>query len=239
VASSVYASPGGSGPSGASRGIYVNTAVTSRFTVRDCSILATGAGGTPNSIGAESLSTSSFLALKHSSVSGGLADIKQPAYGAVGPTGCIQLVGTDLANNNAGGNGFLMGTNPHLISFSIPNMSAATTVYCVYGTGSTTPQSVPLNQTTTVVGCSLFYSGLVNSPGGLTLNLYNVSTGTVAGTTPFATISSANGNGLYTQFLNVSNTFTAGQLLQVKLVSGTSGSAFTAGGTAVVNIGTY
>jgi hypothetical protein len=153
-----------------------------------------------------------------------------------------------LANNNAGPNGFLMGINPNTINISITSLGSTNLTYYLLpglipaASLSTTAASIPLTQKTTIVGINMYYSSSVSSSTGLVLKLYNVTTPTSGGGTPFATINYPSLSTAPYRFLNVSNLIdptstTTPQYLQVTLTTTSTG--YTSGGNVIINIGTY
>ena len=231
---------GGSDPSGACRGIYA--VGTSRFAIRDTAILASGPTGTANCIGCEVANTGSFVTLKSGSVGGSLFDVKQASYGGPsGPTGSLIVMATDMINQNADANGFLVGVNPNTLMFWW-NTTGAGPVYLIPG-GATTvnPYGIAFNQRTTIVGLSMLHTAATTT-GNIAVSLYNTTTptsgasGTLIGT--FRIPPSYTANTLL-RFLNFSNvidpTLSPPQYLQIRVV----GTANFTVGILQVSIGTY
>ena len=231
---------GGSGPSGACRGIYAIG--TSRFTARNTNILATGPTGTANCIGCEVANTGAFVTLKSGSVGGSLFDVKQAGYGGPsGPTGSLILMATDMINQNADGNGFLVGINPNTLMCWWATTGAGPVYLITGGVASATANGIVFNQRTTIVGISLSHTAATTS-GNVTVSLYNTTTptsggsGTLIGTFPIPPSYTAN---TLRRFLNFSNvidpTLSPPQYLQIRVV----GVANFTPGTLQVSIGTY
>jgi hypothetical protein len=230
----------GSGPSGACRGIYA--VGTSRFAIRDTAILASGPTGTANCIGCEVANTGSFVTLKSGSVGGSLFDVKQADYGGPsGPTGSLILMATDMINQNADANGFLVGVNPNTLVCWWTTGGASPVYLSTSGTASATATGIVFNQRTTIVGLSMTHTGAM-TVGNITVSLYNTTTpttgasGTLIGT--FRIPPSAPANTLL-RFLNFSNvidpTLSPPQYLQIRA---SAASGFTPG-FLQVSIGTY
>jgi hypothetical protein len=230
----------GSGPSGACRGIYA--VGTSRFAIRDTAILASGPTGTANCIGCEVANTGSFVTLKSGSVGGSLFDVKQADYGGPsGPTGSLILMATDMINQNADANGFLVGVNPNTLICWWTTGTVGPVYLTTSGTASTTANGIVFNQRTTIVGLSMAHTGVM-TVGNITVSLYNTTTptsgasGTLIGT--FRIPPSYTANTLL-RFLNFSNvidpTVSPPQYLQIRA---TSASGYTPG-VLQVSIGTY
>jgi hypothetical protein len=237
---------GGSGPSGACRGIYA--VGTSRFLARDTNILATGPTGTANCIGCEVANTGSLVSLKSCSVGGSLVDVKQASYGGPsGPTGSLQLMATDMINDNAGENGFLVGVNPMTLNLYSTIGNTSQTSFVVPGTlanQSTTAQGILFNQKTTITGISMMHHGTITTANSIVVTLYNTTTpttgssGTLIGT--FGLPAQASGVFTTSRFLNftatIDPTLSPPQFLQVKVTTTTGVST---GLILAITIGTY
>jgi hypothetical protein len=157
-------------------------------------------------------------------VGGSLFDVKQADYGGPsGPTGSLILMATDMINQNADANGFLVGVNPNTLMCWWIGTSGSTVYLIAGGTATTIPNGIVFNQRTTVVGLSMAHTG-ATSNGNITVSLYNTTTpstgssGTLIGT---FTIPSSYTAYTLLRFLNFSNvidpTLSPPQYLQIRI----------------------
>jgi hypothetical protein len=178
-----------------------------QFSIRDAVIFASGI----NSIGVESINTSSFIIIKTATVAGDLYDIKQPAGLTVQNSG-IQLTATDLINANSDDNGFSVNIESANFSFSIFGNFVNATHYLFPGTQNynqllDTPVGVPFPQNVIIFGGML--SAVVPSTmnGSVTIYLYNSTSSTsLSNPTEFSSISINNATRV-SIFNNKSSTF--------------------------------
>lgn len=187
------------------RGWYFTGAL--QFSVRDTVIFANGT----NSIGVETINTSSFIIIKTSTVAGNLYDIKQPSGLTVQNSG-IQLCATDLVNANADASGFTVNIESTNLYFSVTgNTIGDGTHYLFPGTSaynslSELPIGIPFAQNI------ICFGGILNAistamTGTATINFYNSTSPTSLSTgTPFATLTANNTNKVVV-FNNKSSSF--------------------------------
>ena len=155
---------------------------------------------------------------------------------------------TDLINENADGNGFLVGVNPMNLNLFCTLGTTTQTSYVVPGTiatsASTTAQSILFSQKTTVTSLSMVYNAIITTPNCITVSLFNTTTPATGGSgTLIGTFSMpAQSTGVFTasRFLNFSSTIdptlSPPQFLQVRVTTATG---FTVGQALVMTIGTY
>ena len=201
-----------------------------QFSIRDAVIFASGI----NSIGVESINTSSFIIIKTATIAGGLYDIKQPAGLTVQNSG-IQLTATDLINANSDDNGFSVNIESANFSFSIFGNFGNATHYLFPGTQNynqllTTPIGVPFPQNVIIFGGMLSAVVPTTMTGSATIYLYNSTSSTsLSNPTEFSSISINNATRV-SIFNNKSSTFKKQiNYLHVKLVcSGSVGTSIDA-----------
>ena len=155
---------------------------------------------------------------------------------------------TDLINENADGNGFLVGVNPMNLILYCLIATTNQTSYVVPGTiatqASTTAQGILFNQKTTITGMSVMYGTSITVTNSIVITLYNTTTpatgssGTVIGTFGLPTQSA--GTFTASRFLNFTTTIDPSlsppQFLQAKV---TTTSGFSTGLILFITIGTY
>lgn len=182
-----------------------------QFSVRDSVIFSKGT----NSIGIETVDTSSFIIIKTSTIAGDLQDIKNPIYNSgnpIGLTNCgIQLCSTDLIHSNAGNTSFISNVETADIIFSVFGNVGNTTHYLFPGTFSynalsNTPLGIPFLQDTIIFGGMLSIVGIPNSGGTITINLYKSNSSTTLSVSPFLSLVGTSTNQIAI-FNNKSSTF--------------------------------
>jgi hypothetical protein len=178
--------------SGKIRGWYFTGAL--QFSVRDTVIFANGGVGS-NTIGVETINTSSLIIIKTSTISGTYYDIRQPSGLTIQNSG-IQLCATDLVNANADDNGFQSNIDTGHLIFSILGNIGNSTHYLLPGTSNYNSLSsvlvgIPFAQNI------IIFSGILTAilplagtmSGTVTINLYNsTSPNSLSNPTPFATM---------------------------------------------------
>lgn len=228
-----------SSSTGPSRGILVSGA--NRFSVRDIVVHARGTG--TNIVGVETTDAGAVFDSKTTTVSGTLYDINQTS-------GTIQLGFTDLVNNNANGNGFVVTTEPsHLLFVLGPriNYSGQGSIEPTpVGTYYLSPGTSVANFASLIVGIPfaqrvVIFDGVISStvaiPVGanVTVGLYKSSTPNVLGTLfKSATLNSSTQNVVINNF---ATTFETNEYFQARC--DISGVSLTAGTNICIAIGLY
>ena len=227
--------------SGKIRGWYFTGAL--QFSVRDSVIFANG-GLNSNTIGVETINTSSLIIIKTSTVSGTKYDIRQPIGLTIQNSG-IQLCATDLVNANADDNGFQSNIDTGHLIFSILGNIGNGTHYLLPGTSnynSLSHQIVGIPFAQNVIIFSGILTGIVHLPGTMsgtaTINLYNsTSPNSLSNPTPFATmiVNNASTSSIFTNKCSTFQRQTS--FLHVQLV--TTGGISTSVNAILLNLSLY
>jgi hypothetical protein len=192
VSTSVNVSTTTTGPTGPF-GVFHSG--TSYLGIRDSDIVATGPTGPTGPIGVSTSNTGPLVSLKSSTIFGSLFDILQspvPPTGTTGGVGTISLSNSDLLNDVAGPNSFIVNSESPRLHYTLvlPNaFSAAAIYYALPGVlyNNNLPvgiTGVSFPQRTCVYQASFWISTNISSGGAGSVNatFYKSTSPTVIGT---------------------------------------------------------